>query len=87
MRADHHVLHAEHQPQEHLHDRAHHGHEEERRDPVANAPELLEDRALPSVFVVTNTLDAGDGSLRQAITDSNATSGPNRSFCATQHNR
>jgi hypothetical protein len=34
--------------------------------------EALEDRCLPTVFTVTNTLDAGTGSLRQAILDSNA---------------
>ena len=31
--------------------------------------ELLEDRALPSTFTVTNVQDSGDGSLRQAILD------------------
>jgi parallel beta-helix repeat protein len=39
--------------------------------------EILEDRCLLSVFAVTNTLDAGPGSLRQAILDSNGTPGPN----------
>jgi hypothetical protein len=39
--------------------------------------EALEDRWLPSVFVVTTTADDGLGSLRQAILDSNATPGPN----------
>ncbi|HEV3083012.1 MAG TPA: hypothetical protein VGY66_24720, partial [Gemmataceae bacterium] len=38
--------------------------------------ELLEDRRLPSMFLVTNTLDAGAGSLRQAILDANANPGP-----------
>lgn len=37
--------------------------------------EVLEDRCVPTVFVVTNNLDAGAGSLRQAILDSNATPG------------
>jgi hypothetical protein len=49
------------------------------------ALELLEDRQLPSTFVVLNTGDnggvnpaphAGTGTLRQAIVDANATSGP-----------
>jgi hypothetical protein len=39
--------------------------------------EVLEDRCLLSPFLVTNTGDSGTGSLRQAILDSNATSGPN----------
>jgi hypothetical protein len=39
--------------------------------------ECLEGRCVPAVFLVTNTLDAGPGSLRQAILDSNATPGPN----------
>src|SRR3954454_23575216 len=34
--------------------------------------EALEGRTLFSVFTVTNTLNAGAGSLRQAITDANA---------------
>jgi hypothetical protein len=38
--------------------------------------EALEDRWLPSTYVVTNTLDAGIGSLRQAILDVNADSSP-----------
>jgi hypothetical protein len=38
--------------------------------------EALEDRSLPSVLMVTNTLDAGPGSLRQAILDANANPGP-----------
>jgi probable HAF family extracellular repeat protein len=39
--------------------------------------ETLEDRCLPSTFVVTNTNDSGSGSLRQAILDSNFTLGTN----------
>jgi hypothetical protein len=39
--------------------------------------ESLEGRWLPSTFVVINTNDAGDGSLRQAILDANATPGTN----------
>src|SRR5262249_17608199 len=38
--------------------------------------EQLEDRQLPSTYLVTNTNDAGDGSLRQAILDANANPGP-----------
>jgi titin len=39
--------------------------------------EVLEGRWLPSTFLVTNTADAGAGSLRQAILDANALSGTN----------
>jgi Bacterial Ig-like domain (group 3) len=39
--------------------------------------EWLEDRTLPSTFTVANTNDSGLGSLRQAITDANATAGLN----------
>jgi hypothetical protein len=38
--------------------------------------EALEDRTALSVFAVTNVADAGPGSLRQAILDSNADAGP-----------
>ena len=37
--------------------------------------EALEDRALLATFTVTNTLDAGSGSLRQAISDANVGAG------------
>src|SRR5262245_34685828 len=37
--------------------------------------EPLEGRALPAVFTVVNTNDAGPGSLRQVILDSNAAPG------------
>ena len=37
--------------------------------------ELVEDRTLLSTFLVESTVDAGPGSLRQAILDANATSG------------
>src|SRR5262249_50109901 len=51
-----------------------------RRSPVRHRPcalglELLEDRTLPSTFPVTNLLDSGTGSLRQAILDANAQPG------------
>src|SRR5712692_4442108 len=39
--------------------------------------EMLEDRTVPSTFIVTTTQDSGAGSLRQAITDANAQTGPN----------
>lgn len=35
------------------------------------ALEIMEDRTLPSTFLVTNTLDSNAGSLRQAIIDAN----------------
>ena len=37
--------------------------------------EWMEDRTLPSTFVVSSTADSGPGSLRQAILDSNAATG------------
>jgi hypothetical protein len=37
--------------------------------------ESLEDRATPATFTVTNTADSGTGSLRDAITQANNTSG------------
>lgn len=37
--------------------------------------ETLEDRTTPATFTVLNNLDAGVGSLRQAITDANAAMG------------
>jgi hypothetical protein len=37
--------------------------------------ELLEDRTLPSTFLVSNVADNGAGSLRQAILDANAHAG------------
>ena len=37
--------------------------------------EWMEDRTLLSTFIVLNTADAGPGSLRQAILDSNAAAG------------
>src|SRR5262245_31587682 len=38
--------------------------------------ELLEDRTVPSTFVVTNTDDDGEGSLRWAIDQTNADTEP-----------
>ena len=35
----------------------------------------LECRVLPAIYTVTNTLDSGPGSLRQAALDSNAATG------------
>jgi hypothetical protein len=37
---------------------------------------VLEDRSLPSTFLVSNLADSGAGSLRQAILDANADSSP-----------
>ncbi len=37
--------------------------------------ESLEDRSVPSVYTVSNILDAGPGSLRQAVLDANAHAG------------
>jgi hypothetical protein len=42
------------------------------------ALEGLEDRLAPATFTVTDPGDAGAGTLRQAILDSNGTPGPNR---------
>src|SRR5205085_8494254 len=39
--------------------------------------EELEARTVPSTFLVLNTNDSGDGSLRQAILNANATPGLN----------
>jgi parallel beta-helix repeat protein len=49
-----------------------------RRRPLPFRPrlEVLEDRRLLSVFLVTNTNNAGAGSLRQAILDANVNPGP-----------
>src|SRR5262249_7607843 len=38
---------------------------------------VLEDRTVPSTFTVTNLLDSGAGSLRQAVLDANAHAGAN----------
>ena len=43
--------------------------------PVLRYLEVLEDRACPSTFTVTNLLDSGAGSLRAAIVAANATPG------------
>ncbi|CAN5119189.1 hypothetical protein BH11PLA2_BH11PLA2_16780 [soil metagenome] len=37
--------------------------------------EMLEDRSVPATFAVTSLLDNGPGTLRQAITDANSTTG------------
>src|SRR6516225_916582 len=44
--------------------------------------EALEPRWLPSIFNVTNTNDSGAGSLRQAISDANASGTDNTLFIA-----
>src|SRR5262249_5589001 len=51
-----------------------------RRTPSRNRPsiEVLEARELLSTFTVLNTQDAGDGSLRWAITSANANPGADR---------
>ncbi|MFL5244940.1 MAG: PxKF domain-containing protein [Gemmataceae bacterium] len=43
------------------------------KKPTCLHVERLEDRTVPSVFTVSNSLDSGPGSLRQAILDANAT--------------
>ena len=40
------------------------------------ACEQLEDRTVPSLFIVTNLGDSGHGSLRQAILDANSPAYP-----------
>jgi len=39
--------------------------------------EILEERRAPAAFIVTSAADTGGGTLRDAITQSNATDGPN----------
>src|SRR5215472_19135987 len=39
---------------------------------------VLEDRTLPSTFLVSTLADSGDGSLRQAVLDANANPGANQ---------
>jgi hypothetical protein len=52
------------------------GHRASRRMPSCTPRlEALEDRQLLATFLVTNTLDSGAGSLRQAILNANATAG------------
>lgn len=52
-------------------------HSRSRRGRYAERPvESLEDRVLLATFSVSNTADFGDGSLRKAIEDANAASGP-----------
>lgn len=48
---------------------------------------VLEDRTLPSTFLVLNLDDAGAGSLRQAILDANATPGADRIRFACDDNQ
>ena len=47
-----------------------------RRPSIRPRLEALEDRQMPSVMLVTDTNNAGPGSLRQAILDANANPGP-----------
>src|SRR6516165_5227035 len=47
-----------------------------RRPSIRPRLEALEDRQVPSVMLVTDTNNAGPGSLRQAILDANANPGP-----------
>src|SRR5262249_12555257 len=44
------------------------------------AVEALEDRTVPSTFLVTNTADSGPGSLRSAVLAANAMSGADAIF-------
>jgi parallel beta-helix repeat protein len=48
-----------------------------RRSPYRPHLEALEVRRVPSAFTVTTTVDAGPGSLRQAILDADNDAGPN----------
>jgi hypothetical protein len=48
-----------------------------RRRPCTLVLEALEERTVPSTFVISNAADSGPGSLRQAILDSNAQGGAN----------
>ena len=54
------------------------GRRNQRRRRFRPAVELLEPRMLLSVFTVTNTSDAGSGSLREAILQANATPGADK---------
>src|SRR5262249_55622050 len=46
--------------------------------------EALEDRTVPSTFLVENLADSGPGSLRQAVEGADAQTGPDRIFFARQ---
>jgi len=46
------------------------------RSRVRPSFDVLEDRLMPSTFTVTNLADSGAGSLRDALTQANAQSGP-----------
>src|SRR5262245_52138876 len=46
--------------------------------------EVLEDRTVPSTFLVENLADSGPGSLRQAVLDANAQAGADQIFFTGQ---
>src|SRR5262249_57663174 len=46
--------------------------------------EALEDRTVPSTFLVENLADSGPGSLRQAVLDANAQPGTDQIFFTGQ---
>lgn len=50
-----------------------------KHNPYRPHVERMEDRCLLSVFTVTNTEDAGAGSVRQVLLDANTTPGADRS--------
>src|SRR5262249_20448405 len=50
--------------------------ERHRRRDFTPRLEVLEDRTVPSTFLVENLADSGDGSLRQAVQGANAQPGP-----------
>jgi hypothetical protein len=62
-------------------------HHSARRRAFVLCPEALEDRTVLSPFMVTNNLDSGPGSLRQAVLDANQAGGSNTiSFASSVNN-